>query len=166
VPIAMTQEQQALQASIRDWAKHAQGGSGGMGPPRSGGGLGGVVPPGLTQELAAFGVFAILDEGGTVTDLAAALEQPACALAPGPVLPTLLASLVLARCAAEHRQAAVETLLELLGPAGAADEGRGQGAIYEFLLTRCLSIAGGITQILLNQVAERVLGLPKESSVR
>ncbi|MGH3191190.1 MAG: TatD family hydrolase [Streptosporangiaceae bacterium] len=29
-----------------------QGGSGGMGPPRSGGGLGGVVPPGLAQILA------------------------------------------------------------------------------------------------------------------
>ena len=31
----------------------------------------------------------------------------------------------------------------------------------EFLLTRCLSIVGGTTQILLNQVAERVLGLPR-----
>ena len=33
-----------------------------------------------------------------MTDLAAALEQLACALAPGPVLPTALASLLLARC--------------------------------------------------------------------
>jgi 3-oxochol-4-en-24-oyl-CoA dehydrogenase len=56
-----------------------------------------------------------------------------------------------------HRQAVAETALELLGPAGAA-EGE---ASYEFLLTRCLSIAGGTTQILLNQVAERVLGLPR-----
>jgi len=56
-----------------------------------------------------------------------------------------------------HRQAVAETTLELLGPAGAA-EGE---ASYEFLLTRCLSIAGGTTQILLNQVAERVLGLPR-----
>jgi 3-oxochol-4-en-24-oyl-CoA dehydrogenase len=31
----------------------------------------------------------------------------------------------------------------------------------EFLLARCLSIAGGTTQILLNQVGERVLGLPR-----
>ena len=29
------------------------------------------------------------------------------------------------------------------------------------LLTRCLSIAGGTTQVLLNQIAERVLGLPR-----
>jgi 3-oxochol-4-en-24-oyl-CoA dehydrogenase len=56
-----------------------------------------------------------------------------------------------------HRQAVAETVLELLGPDGAA-EGE---ASYEFLLTRCLSIAGGTTQILLNQVAERVLGLPR-----
>ena len=56
-----------------------------------------------------------------------------------------------------HRQAVAETALELLGPPGAA-EGE---ASYEFLLTRCLSIAGGTTQILLNQVAERVLGLPR-----
>ena len=46
---------------------------------------------------------------------------------------------------------------ELLGPAGAAQTEAG----YEFLLTRCLSIAGGTTQILLNQIAERVLGLPR-----
>jgi len=57
----------------------------------------------------------------------------------------------------EHRQAVAETVLDLLGPDGAA-EGE---ASAEFLLTRCLSIAGGTTQILLNQVAERVLGLPR-----
>ncbi len=56
-----------------------------------------------------------------------------------------------------HRQAVAETALELLGPDGAA-EGE---ACQEFLLTRCLSIAGGTTQILLTQVAERVLGLPR-----
>ena len=43
------------------------------------------------------------------------------------------------------------------GPDGAA-EGEASG---EFLLTRCLSIAGGTTQILLNQVAEHALGLPR-----
>jgi 3-oxochol-4-en-24-oyl-CoA dehydrogenase len=56
-----------------------------------------------------------------------------------------------------HRQAVAETVLELLGPAGAAQS----EASGEFLLTRCLSIAGGTTQILLNQVGERVLGLPR-----
>ncbi len=56
-----------------------------------------------------------------------------------------------------HRQAAAETALDLLGPDGAAETEASQ----EFLLTRCLSIAGGTTQILLTQVAERVLGLPR-----
>jgi 3-oxochol-4-en-24-oyl-CoA dehydrogenase len=56
-----------------------------------------------------------------------------------------------------HRQEAAETALELLGPDGAAETGASQ----EFLLARCLSIAGGTTQILLTQVAERVLGLPR-----
>jgi alkylation response protein AidB-like acyl-CoA dehydrogenase len=56
-----------------------------------------------------------------------------------------------------HRQAVAETVLELLGPAGAV-QGEASG---EFLLTRCLSIAGGTTQILLTQVGERVLGLPR-----
>ena len=37
-------------------------------------------------------------------------------------------------------------------------------AADEFLLTRCLSIAGGTTQILLSLVAERVLGLPREEA--
>ncbi len=57
----------------------------------------------------------------------------------------------------EHRQAVAETALQRLGPAGAAETEASQ----EFLLTRCLSIAGGTTQILLSQIAERVLGLPR-----
>jgi 3-oxochol-4-en-24-oyl-CoA dehydrogenase len=56
-----------------------------------------------------------------------------------------------------HRQAVAETTLERLGPDGAAES----EASGEFLLNRCLSIAGGTTQILLNQVGERVLGLPR-----
>ena len=110
MPIASTQEQQALQASLRDWAKRSaplavvramepQGGYGGTGsPPVIGGGLGGVVPPEtILADLADLGVFAVPSDGGTVTDLAAALEQLAWALVPGPVLPTLLATLLLTR---------------------------------------------------------------------
>jgi alkylation response protein AidB-like acyl-CoA dehydrogenase len=54
-----------------------------------------------------------------------------------------------------HRQAAAETALELTGTADAL-------AVQDFLLTRCLSIAGGTTQILLSLVGERLLGLPRE----
>ena len=58
----------------------------------------------------------------------------------------------------ERRQAEAEAALTALGTAGAVASEQSQ----DFLLTRCLSIAGGTTQVLLNQVAERVLGLPRE----
>ncbi len=61
-----------------------------------------------------------------------------------------------------HRQAVAETALALSGLQGAAADGRAADAVDRFLLTRCLSIAGGTTQILLSLVAERVLGLPRE----
>lgn len=57
----------------------------------------------------------------------------------------------------DHRQAVAEAALDLLGPAGAIEG----DATHEFLLTRCLSIAGGTTQILRTVAAERVLGLPR-----
>jgi alkylation response protein AidB-like acyl-CoA dehydrogenase len=62
-----------------------------------------------------------------------------------------------------QRQAVAETSLLLLGAAGAAvDNTADDAAVHQFLLTRCLSIAGGSTQILLSLVGERVLGLPRE----
>ncbi|MGH3069722.1 MAG: acyl-CoA dehydrogenase family protein [Streptosporangiaceae bacterium] len=57
---------------------------------------------------------------------------------------------------AGHREAVAETALEPLGPAGAAETEAGE----EFLLTRCLSIAGGTTQILLNQIADAPCRFP------
>jgi 3-oxochol-4-en-24-oyl-CoA dehydrogenase len=60
-----------------------------------------------------------------------------------------------------HRQAVAEAALELAGPAGATAN---DPALHEFLLTRCLSIAGGTTQILLSLVGERLLGLPREET--
>ncbi|MCW6007669.1 acyl-CoA dehydrogenase [Micromonospora sp. CPCC 205371] len=61
-----------------------------------------------------------------------------------------------------HRQAGAEAALVCLGEAGAAADGDSAEAVHEFLLSRCLSIAGGTTQILLSVVAQRVLGLPRE----
>ncbi|WP_406603424.1 acyl-CoA dehydrogenase family protein [Nocardia aurantia] len=58
-----------------------------------------------------------------------------------------------------HRQAVAEFAVELAGVAGALES----EAVQEFLLTRCLSIAGGTEQILLTVAAERILGLPRES---
>ncbi len=61
-----------------------------------------------------------------------------------------------------HRQAVAEAALILSGPDGAATDAAAADAVHEFLLTRCLSIAGGTSQILLSLVGERVLGLPRE----
>ncbi len=56
-----------------------------------------------------------------------------------------------------HRQAVAEAALEIAGTADGT-------AVHDFLLTRCLSIAGGTTQILLSLVGERLLGLPREEA--
>ncbi|WP_170318895.1 acyl-CoA dehydrogenase family protein [Allorhizocola rhizosphaerae] len=59
-----------------------------------------------------------------------------------------------------QRQAVAEADLVLQG-AGGLCEGEKS---YQFLLTRCLSIAGGTSQVLMNLVGERVLGLPKDEA--
>lgn len=61
-----------------------------------------------------------------------------------------------------HQQKIAELTLELLGPAGAVAEGAGERAVHGFLMSRCLTIAGGTTQVQLNVVAERILGLPRD----
>ncbi|MFB7877560.1 acyl-CoA dehydrogenase [Nocardia sp. NPDC056064] len=58
-----------------------------------------------------------------------------------------------------HRQDLAEYALELSGEEGSLDS----DALKEFLLTRCLSIAGGTEQILLTVAAERILGLPRDA---
>jgi alkylation response protein AidB-like acyl-CoA dehydrogenase len=61
-----------------------------------------------------------------------------------------------------HQQKIAELALELLGPEGALREGAGERAVHGFLMSRCLTIAGGTTQVQLNVVAERILGLPRD----
>ncbi|MEU8482922.1 acyl-CoA dehydrogenase family protein [Streptomyces sp. NPDC048641] len=61
-----------------------------------------------------------------------------------------------------HQQKVAELALELLGPEGALREGAGERALHGFLMSRCLTIAGGTTQVQLNVVAERILGLPRD----
>ncbi len=56
-----------------------------------------------------------------------------------------------------HRQAVAEAALELLGSGAALDSEQ----LHEFLMTRCLTIAGGTSQVLLTLAAERLLGLPR-----
>lgn len=165
MPIAISAEQRALQASIRDWAERAgtlalvrglepgsrpEAPGSPAGPPGSPARPADVPGPSISPAgtpggapwaehwaaLAGLGIFSIAlpeaagGDGGTVADLAAALEQLTVALAAGPAMPTLLAG----------------------------------DAVYGFLLSRCLSIAGDTSQILLSVVAERALGLPRDEA--
>ncbi len=58
-----------------------------------------------------------------------------------------------------HRQAVAEFAVEAAGITSAQDT----DVVKEFLLTRCLSIAGGTEQILLTVAGERILGLPRDA---
>ena len=56
-----------------------------------------------------------------------------------------------------YRQALAEMTMDISEGAGAVDS----HAVYDFLNSRCLTIAGGTEQILLTLAAERLLGLPR-----
>lgn len=60
-----------------------------------------------------------------------------------------------------QRQDSAELALELLAEDALLGTGEGPAAVQEALVTRCLSIAGGTTQVLRNVAAERILGLPR-----
>ncbi|MGN0101313.1 MAG: acyl-CoA dehydrogenase family protein, partial [Dietzia sp.] len=57
-----------------------------------------------------------------------------------------------------HRQDIAEFGLTLTGTGGVEFTEQGR----KFLMVRCLSIAGGTEQVLLNVVGERILGLPRD----
>ncbi len=60
-----------------------------------------------------------------------------------------------------ERQDSAELVVEMLGDEVLLGSEEADAAVHEALLTRCLSIAGGTTQILRNVAAERILGLPR-----
>jgi 3-oxochol-4-en-24-oyl-CoA dehydrogenase len=62
----------------------------------------------------------------------------------------------------EHEQRLKEFGLELLGAEGATTEGDAFLWSQGFLSTRCLTIAGGTSEVQRNVIAERLLGLPRD----
>jgi hypothetical protein len=63
-----------------------------------------------------------------------------------------------------HETAAI--MAELAGPDGALLEGTGAMAAMLVLMNRAMSIAGGTSEIKRNQIAERILGLPRDPLVK
>ncbi len=59
------------------------------------------------------------------------------------------------------RQDSAELVVTLLGDRLFTGDDLARGALHEQLMTRCLSIAGGTTQVLRNVAGERILGLPR-----
>ena len=62
----------------------------------------------------------------------------------------------------EHEQRVQEFGLGLLGPDGATTEGVAGVWTNGFLANRCLTIAGGTSEVQRNVIAERLLGLPRD----
>ena len=52
--------------------------------------------------------------------------------------------------------------MTLMGADGAVDEGEAAAWVGSFLFNRCLTIAGGTSDIQRNVIAERLLGLPRD----
>ena len=59
------------------------------------------------------------------------------------------------------RQDSAELVVTLLGDRLFLGDDLAREALHEQLTTRCLSIAGGTTQVLRNVAGERILGLPR-----
>lgn len=63
-------------------------------------------------------------------------------------------------CGAEHAQRVSELALRIAGPAVLT--GDESGVAHDYLFSRCLTIAGGTSEVLRNVIAERIMGLPRE----
>jgi len=61
---------------------------------------------------------------------------------------------------AEHDQRVADLARRLAG--ADAITGEAAQATWAYLMSRCLTIAGGTSEIVRNQIAERILGLPRD----
>ena len=113
-----------------------------------------VASGGSEDDLARVGRVVALSTVGSLLDVRTTLRSLA---GQGPGAESSVAKLL----TVQVRQAASELVVELLGPAALTDDPKIVADVHEMLLTRCLSIAGGTTQILRNVAAERILGLPR-----
>jgi alkylation response protein AidB-like acyl-CoA dehydrogenase len=62
----------------------------------------------------------------------------------------------------EHEQRVQELGLSLVGRGALASDGDAAGWVHGFLANRCLTIAGGTSEVQRNVIAERLLGLPRD----
>jgi alkylation response protein AidB-like acyl-CoA dehydrogenase len=67
---------------------------------------------------------------------------------------------------AEHTQRVAALGLRIIGPAGAVADGPDAGVVATEVFARCLSIAGGTSEIVRSQIGERLLGLPRDPLLR
>jgi alkylation response protein AidB-like acyl-CoA dehydrogenase len=117
----------------------------------------GQMAPDGPDPVAADGLGALIAEAQTVALLGQRATRRAVAGAgPGPE------SSVRKLVAAEHDQRTQEFGLGLLGGEGATTEGPAGQWTFGFLANRCLTIAGGTSEVQRNVIAERLLGLPRD----
>jgi alkylation response protein AidB-like acyl-CoA dehydrogenase len=100
---------------------------------------------------------AIVAEGQTVALLGARSTQRAVTGASGGAEASVRKLL-----GVEHDQRTQELGLTLLGPSGATAVGEAAQWTFGFLANRCLTIAGGTSEIQRNVIGERLLGLPRD----
>jgi alkylation response protein AidB-like acyl-CoA dehydrogenase len=154
----------------------------------------GTVNAGWTVAMAAFGNERVSIGGGSVTMTADALIDLLARHRPGDtglardvgallVEAYTLAALNLRQAAravfdsgpgiegniaklfgAEHAQRVAELALRIAGPGILV--GSESDVVHDYLFSRCLTIAGGTSEIVRNLVAERILGLPRDLAAK